>query len=147
MMSELPGITEKQVWLTGTLSPRARKEIESRGWQVRDRAEAQLFSWVETYPDYKKPEERVPSGLVTLNMKSVALGVGASRGEGAAELPGQELSLLDLRLEPGGCRHLELYRSRESLRSEEPGGFDRHLCGKPGDLCHRRGRERHVDEE
>ena len=43
MMSELPGIKEKQVWLTGTLSPRARKEIESRGWQVRDQAEAQLL--------------------------------------------------------------------------------------------------------
>jgi hypothetical protein len=55
LVDDLPGIKEKQVWLTGTLSPRARQEMESRGWQVRDRAEAQLFSWVETYPDYKKP--------------------------------------------------------------------------------------------
>jgi hypothetical protein len=89
LVSELPGIREKQLWLTGTLSPRARKEIESRGWQVRDRAEAQLFNWVETYPDYKKPEERVPSGLVTLNMKSVALGVGGSSGEGALNFQGR----------------------------------------------------------
>ena len=44
MISELPGVKEKQVWLTGTLSPRARTEIESRGWKVRDQAEAQLFS-------------------------------------------------------------------------------------------------------
>jgi hypothetical protein len=89
MVNELPGIKEKQVWLTGTLSPRARKEIESRGWQVRDRAEAQLFSWVETYPDYKKPEERLPAGLVTLNMKSVALGVGATQGEGVLNFQGK----------------------------------------------------------
>ena len=102
-MSELPGIKEKQVWLTGTLSPRARKEIESRGWQVRDQAEAQLFSWVETYPDYKKPEERLPSGLVTLNMKSVALGVGATQGEGVLNFQGKSypfsisgLSLVDI---------------------------------------------------
>jgi hypothetical protein len=89
LVNELPGIREKQLWLTGTLSPRARKEIESRGWQVRDRAEAQLFNWVETYPDYKKPEERVPSGLVTLNMKSVAIGVGGSSGEGALNFQGR----------------------------------------------------------
>jgi hypothetical protein len=89
LVNELPGIREKQLWLTGTLSPRARKEIESRGWQVRDGAEAQLFNWVETYPDYKKPEERVPSGLVTLNMKSVALGVGGSSGEGALNFQGR----------------------------------------------------------
>ncbi len=55
LVNDLPGIKDKQVWLTGTLSPRAGKEIESRGWQVHDRAEAQLFSWVETYPDSKKP--------------------------------------------------------------------------------------------
>jgi hypothetical protein len=103
MISELPGITEKQVWLTGTLSPRARKEIGSRGWQVRDQAEAQLFSWVETYPDYKKPEERVASGLVTLNMKSVALGVGATQGDGILNYQGKSypfsisgLSLVDV---------------------------------------------------
>ena len=103
LMSELPGIKEKQVWLTGTLSPRARKEIESRGWQVRDRAEAQLFSWVESYPDYKKPDERVPSGLVTLNMKSVAVGVGSTQGDGVLNFQGKSypfsisgLSLVDI---------------------------------------------------
>jgi hypothetical protein len=103
MVNELPGIKEKQVWLTGTLSPRARKEIESRGWQVRDRAEAQLFSWVETYPDYKRPDERLPTGLVTLTMKSVALGVGATQGEGVLNFQGKNypftisgLSLVDV---------------------------------------------------
>jgi hypothetical protein len=103
LVNTLPGIKEKQLWLTGTLSARARKEIESRGWQIHDRAEAQLFSWVETYPDYKRPEERLPSGLVTLNFKSVALGVGASWGEGTLNYQGRNypfsvsgLSLVDV---------------------------------------------------
>jgi len=103
MMSELPGVKEKQIWLGGTLSPRARKEIESRGWQVHDRAEARLMNWIETYPDYKKPEERVPSGLVTMTIKSVALGVGASWGEGTLAFQGRNypfsisgLSLVDV---------------------------------------------------
>jgi len=103
LVNELPGVTEKQFWLTGTLSPRARKEIESRGWQVHDRAEAQLFSWVETYPDYKKPDERVPSGLVTLTLRTVALGIGGSSGEGTLSFQGRNypfsisgMSLVDI---------------------------------------------------
>ncbi|MGZ8521757.1 MAG: hypothetical protein ACXWX7_16585 [Candidatus Binatia bacterium] len=103
LVNELPGIKEKQLWLAGTLSPKARKEIESRGWKVRDQAEAHLFSWVETYPDYKKPEERVPTGLVTLNMKSVAVGVGSTQGDGVLNFQGKSypfsisgLSLVDV---------------------------------------------------
>ena len=103
LVNELPGTKEKQVWIAGTLSPRARKEMESRGWQIHDRVEAQLFNWVETYPDYKKPEERVASGLVTLNMKSVALGVGATQGNGILNYQGKTypfsisgLSLVDV---------------------------------------------------
>ena len=59
LVNNLLGIKEKQLWLAGTLSPRARKEIESRGWKVRDRAETRVSNWVATYPDYKKPEEIV----------------------------------------------------------------------------------------
>ena len=101
--SSLPGVKEKQLWITGTLSARARKEIESRGWQIHDRAERQLFSWVETYPDYQKPEDRLPTGVLTLNLKSVALGVGGSRGEGVLNFQGKNypfsisgLSLVDV---------------------------------------------------
>jgi hypothetical protein len=102
-VNTLPGIKEKQLWLTGTLSPRARREIESRGWQIHDRAEAQLFNWVETYPDYQKPDDKLPTGLVSLNLKSVALGVGATRGEGVLNFQGKNfpfsvsgLSLVDV---------------------------------------------------
>ena len=103
LVNELQGVKEKHFWLTGTLSPRARKEIESRGWQVHDRAEAQLFSWVETYPDYKKPDDKLPSGTVALNLKSVALGVGANFGDGSLNFQGRSypfsisgLSLVDI---------------------------------------------------
>jgi hypothetical protein len=103
LVNNLPGVKEKQVWLTGTLSARARKEIESRGWQIHDRAEAQLLNWVEPYPDYQKPENKLPTGLVSLNLKSVALGVGASRGEGVLSFEGKDypfsisgLSLVDV---------------------------------------------------
>ena len=87
--SNFPGLTDKQLWLTGTLSATARKEIENRGWQVHDRAEAQLMNGVESYPDYQRPAERLPAGLVTLQLKSVALGVGASWGEGILNFQGK----------------------------------------------------------
>lgn len=103
LVNELPGVKEKQIWLAGTLSPRARTEIQARGWQIHDRAEVQLFSWVETYPDYKKPEERVPSGMVTLSLKTVALGIGGSSGEGVLNFQGRSypfsisgMSLVDI---------------------------------------------------
>ncbi len=103
LVNNLPGIKEKQVWFTGTLSPRARKEIQSRGWQIHDRAEVQLLNWIETYPDYQKPEDKLPTGVVTLNLKSVALGVGATQGEGVLNFQGKEypfsisgLSLVDV---------------------------------------------------
>ena len=101
--SSFPGLTDKQLWLAGTLSARARKEIESRGWQVHDRAETRLMNWVESYPDYQRPAERLPAGLVTLQLKSVALGVGASWGEGVLNFQGKTypfsisgLSLVDV---------------------------------------------------
>jgi hypothetical protein len=100
LVNNLPEIKEKQVWIAGTLSPRARQEMESRGWQIHDRVEAQLMNWVETYPDYRKPDERVPSGLVMLKLKSVALGVGASWGEGTLTYQGRNylFSISGLRL-------------------------------------------------
>ncbi len=42
LVDELSGIKEKQLWLTGTLSPRARKELESQGWQVQENSDARL---------------------------------------------------------------------------------------------------------
>ncbi|MET0503568.1 MAG: hypothetical protein ABW172_18765, partial [Candidatus Binatia bacterium] len=90
LVNKLPGVKGKELWLTGTLTPRARIELEKRGWLVRDRAETRLFSSVETYPDYQKPAERLPSGIVSLNFESVALGVGASWGDGVLTFQGKD---------------------------------------------------------
>jgi hypothetical protein len=72
------------------MSPQARKEIDSRGWQVQERSEARLFSWSEIYPDYQKPEERIPTGFVLLNFKSVGIGIGGSSGEGMLSYQGKD---------------------------------------------------------
>ena len=80
----------KQLWITGTMSPRAKKEIEAKGWQVHERAEEQLLSWSEEYPSYQKPEEKVPDALVKLNFKSVGLGIGGSSGDGVLSYQGKD---------------------------------------------------------
>lgn len=80
----------KQLWVTGTVSARARKEIESRGWQVQENSEARLLEWAESYPKYEKPEERIPSGLVSLNFKSVGIGIGGSSGAGVLSFQGKD---------------------------------------------------------
>lgn len=89
-VTDLPGVKEKQLWVTGTVSARARKELESRGWQVQENSEARLFEWAESYPKYEKPEERIPSGLVSLNFKSVAVGIGGSSGDGVLTYQGKD---------------------------------------------------------
>ena len=89
LVQETSGIKEKHLWVAGTVSPRARKELEKLGWRVQERSEAQLLDWAESYPKNEKPEERIPAGLVTLNIKSVALGVGGSSGEGILAYQGK----------------------------------------------------------
>ena len=58
---------------------------------MQERSEARLFSWSESYPDYQKPEERIPTGLVSLNFKSVGIGIGGSSGEGRLSYQGKDL--------------------------------------------------------
>ena len=89
-VTQLTRPANKQLWVTGTVSTRARKEIESRGWRIHERSEEQLLSWVESYPKYEKLEERIPSGLISLNFKSVGLGVGGSSGEGTLSYQGRD---------------------------------------------------------
>jgi hypothetical protein len=90
LVDETGGAKGKQLWVTGTLSARAKKELESRGWAVQERTEERLLSWAESYPKYEKPEERTPSGLLSLTFKSVAVGVGGSSGEGMLSFQGKE---------------------------------------------------------
>jgi hypothetical protein len=44
------GAQEKHLWVTGSLSAEARKEMESRGWKVQENSEARLFKWTESNP-------------------------------------------------------------------------------------------------
>jgi len=89
-VTQLTRPANKQLWVAGTVSAQARKEIDSRGWQVQERSDARLFSWSEIYPDYQKPEERIPSGFVSLNFKSVGIGIGGSSGEGMLSFQGKD---------------------------------------------------------
>lgn len=88
-VTQLTRPVNKQLWITGTMSPMARKEIESRGWQVQEKTEPRLFGWTEEYPDYQKPETRIPAGLVSLEFKSVAVGIGGRSGEGVLSFEGR----------------------------------------------------------
>lgn len=90
MVSRLTKPANKQLWITGTMSARARKEVENRGWQVQENSEARLLEWAEAYPKYEKPEDRVPSGLVSLTFKSVGIGIGGSSGDGALTYQGRD---------------------------------------------------------
>ena len=114
LVNKMPEVKGKELWLTGTLSRRARIELENRGWVVKDRTETQLFSAVESYPDYQKPAERLPSAVVSLNFESVALGIGAS-WRWSSHLPREGLSIRGLGPESRGCRHFEICRRRQSL--------------------------------
>jgi hypothetical protein len=40
--AQQPGLKTKQLWLTGTLSPLARAQLEASGWQIQERALSKL---------------------------------------------------------------------------------------------------------
>lgn len=92
-VNQLTRPANKQLWISGTMSARAKKEIETRGWQVQENSEARLLNWSEKYPDYQKPEERAPSALVSLNFKTVGIGVGGSSGNGILSYQGKDYPL------------------------------------------------------
>jgi hypothetical protein len=53
-VTQLTQPANKQLWVTGTVSARAKKEIQGRGWRVQERSEERLLSWIEYYPKYAK---------------------------------------------------------------------------------------------
>ena len=102
LANQLPGIGEKQLWVTGTLSPRARSEMRRLNWKVYERNEPLIVATGQT-PSYQKEDPRTPTATLKLKSKSVALGAGVSWGDGALTFQGKdypfsvsELSLLDL---------------------------------------------------
>jgi len=102
LANQLPGISEKQLWVTGTLSPRARAEMRRLNWKVYERNEALIVA-TDKPPSYQKEDPRTPAATLRLRSRSIALGAGVSWGEGTLNFQGKdypfsvsELSLLDL---------------------------------------------------
>ena len=103
LMNQLPGLTEKQLWVTGTLSPRARAEAQRRNWKIYERSDTLVVAQDKSYPSYEKQNTKAPSAALKLKSKSIALGAGVSWGDGILTFQGRdypfsvsELSLLDL---------------------------------------------------
>lgn len=102
LAKQLPGISERQIWITGTLSPRARAAMQQLNWKVYERNE-ELIVATDKPVSYTRQDPRTPSGTITLKSKSIALGAGVSWGDGVLNFQGRnypfsvsELSLLDL---------------------------------------------------
>jgi hypothetical protein len=102
LADQLPAIREKQLWVTGTFSPRARAEMQRLNWKVYERNEPLIVA-TDKPPAYQRDDARKPSATLRLKSKSVALGAGVSWGEGVLTFQGKdypfsvsELSLLDL---------------------------------------------------
>jgi hypothetical protein len=102
LANQLPGIKEKQLWVTGTMSQRARAEMQRLNWKVYERNEALIVA-TDKPPSYQKEDPRTPAATLRLKSRSVALGAGVSWGEGTLNFQGRdypfsvsELSLLDL---------------------------------------------------
>jgi hypothetical protein len=50
----LPRVTEKHLWVTGSVSPLALKELNKRGMLVHERSEGRLLGKVASVPEYRK---------------------------------------------------------------------------------------------
>jgi len=58
---------------------------------VQEKAEARLMTDADQkYSDYQRPEEKLPSAMIRVSAKSVALGVGYSWGDGTLQYQGKE---------------------------------------------------------
>jgi hypothetical protein len=90
-VNEVSGGVQKELWVGGTMSARARQEIEKLGWKLEEQAEARLMTDADqAYSKYEKPEEKLPSAMIRVSAKSVALGVGYSWGDGTLQYQGKE---------------------------------------------------------
>jgi hypothetical protein len=133
LANQLPGVTRKEMWITGNLSPRARTEMRRIGWITYENAEALLVAQDKSAPSYRK-EGQQPDAIVKIQSRSVALGAGVSWGDGVLTYQGKDypitvsgLSLLDL-------RRLEHQRNRESLFSQQGFRLLRQLLRNPGNV-------------
>lgn len=101
-VNQLTGLTQKQLWVTGALSPRARAELQRLNWKIYERSEPLIVGTDKPMP-YQKEDPRTPSATINFKSKSIALGAGVSWGDGTLTFQGRnypisvsELSLIDL---------------------------------------------------
>jgi hypothetical protein len=102
-VNQLPGVTEKQLWVTGTLSPLARSAMQRLNWKVYERSEELVVAQNKPYSAYQRESGKTPSATLTVNSKSIGLGAGVTWGDGTLSFRGQNypvtvsgLSLIDL---------------------------------------------------
>jgi hypothetical protein len=102
LVNQLPGVRQKELWVTGSLSPRARAEMQRLGWKTYENAEALIVAQDKPTPSYRK-EGQPPDATVKIQSKSIALGAGVNWGDGVLSYQGRDypitvsgLSLLDL---------------------------------------------------
>jgi len=88
-VNQLGWVKAKQLWVGGTVSLLAQKEIERRGWKIQQQTEAGLMDMVRSYPSYERPG-KPPSATLEVQAKSVALGAGYSWGDGTLNFKGKE---------------------------------------------------------
>jgi hypothetical protein len=43
----MPGIRGKELWITGTIDPMARRILERKGWKLEDRIQDRLLKKLE----------------------------------------------------------------------------------------------------
>ena len=102
LANQLPGVTRKEMWITGSLSPKARTEMKRMGWVTFENAETLLVAQDKPVATYRK-EGQQPDATVKIQSKSIALGAGVNWGDGVLTYQGKDypitvsgLSLLDL---------------------------------------------------
>ncbi len=102
LANQLPGVTRKEMWIIGSLSPKARTEMKRMGWVTFENAETLLVAQDKSVPTYRK-EGQQPDATVKIQSKSIALGAGVNWGDGVLTYQGKDypitvsgLSLLDL---------------------------------------------------
>ena len=44
---KMPGIKGKELWITGTIDPMARRVLESKGWKLDDKIQDRLLKKLE----------------------------------------------------------------------------------------------------
>ena len=107
LAKQLPGLTEKQLWVTGMLSPRARAEMQRMNWKVYEGAEALVVAQDKPYPTYTKENPQTPAAT-----RKAEEPVGRSRRRGELGRRYDRVSRQGvpdhvIRIEPVGPRRVE----------------------------------------